>query len=235
MLNYRGLKIPFVSFGNVTSDDLFCDKEQEIFDFYEANGGRYRTALDIGANIGVHSILMARQGWKVKAFEPDPIHFEHLVKNLISHGLWDDYEKQVNVCRAAVSVRRGKAQFVRVYGNTTGSHLAGDKKPYGRLKLLEVELEPIQQHLDWADFVKLDCEGHEAKLLEKVRRRDKCEFMVEVGSPESARRIYEHFRGWRGLWAQKLSWAQVLRLHDMPQHHSDGAVFIGCARPFNAG
>ena len=47
--NYRGLEIPFVSFGKVTSDDIFCEKEQPIFDFYERNAERYERVLDIGS------------------------------------------------------------------------------------------------------------------------------------------------------------------------------------------
>src|SRR5687768_5958330 len=82
-MNYRGLEINPVSFGNVTSDDLFCDKEQALFDLYEAWGKhhRYLSVADIGANIGVHSILMARNRWKVYAFEPDPEHLYQLKLN----------------------------------------------------------------------------------------------------------------------------------------------------------
>ena len=61
MPNYRGLDVQFVRFGpEVTSDNLFCEKEQPLFDFYERSKDRYKKALDIGANIGIHSILMAK-------------------------------------------------------------------------------------------------------------------------------------------------------------------------------
>src|SRR3990167_2053828 len=112
MINYRGLDIPKVSFGNIGSDALFGPLDQEVFDFYESNRDRYKTALDIGANIGVHSILMARQGWAVKAYEPDPIHFGMLGRNSLRDPPF--------VCNnKAVSNRSGRAMFVRVSNNTT--------------------------------------------------------------------------------------------------------------------
>ena len=154
-INYRGLNIPFVSFGAVTSDDLFCDNEQVIFDFYTANKDRYHRALDIGANIGVHSILMARQGWDVKAFEPDLSHFNKCVVNVGDHGYLDNC---IVYCRA-VSDHNGTETFVRVKGNTTGSHLKGDKQSYGELEEFEVNVVDCRPLFDWADFAKIDCEG----------------------------------------------------------------------------
>src|SRR5574341_904869 len=82
---------------------------------------RYRRARDIGANLGLHSIVLARCGFEVKAFEPDPWHFGLLKDNLAAN------RARVEAIPAAVSTADGEAQFVRVLGNTTGSHLAGSK------------------------------------------------------------------------------------------------------------
>lgn len=238
-INYRGLQIPFVSFGNVTSDDLFCDKEQKIFDFYIANKDRYHRALDIGANIGVHTILMARQGWDIQAYEPDPDHYEWLVSNLVR-----DFQSRIHEARPevifqnkAVSDVGGWHRFIRVKGNTTSNHLKGDKKPYGEIDEIEVETVDCRPLFDWADFAKIDCEGHEARLLltvtpEQARTTD---FMVEVGNPKNADLIYRHFESLpTRLWAQKDNWREVINIHDMPTHHSHGALFIGQKEPFPA-
>lgn len=223
MVNYRGINIPFVSFGNVTSDDLFCEKEQELFDFYARSAGRYRKALDIGANIGVHSILMARSGWLVRAFEPDPRHYELMAANLFECT----GRKAVMTRDAAVSDHDGAETFVRVKGNTTGSHLKGDKQPYGELEEFLVDVVDCRPLFAWADFAKIDCEGHEARLLLTVTPETRCEFLVEVGTPANAEAIFKHFNGWRGMWAQRSGWAPVTCLEDMPSHHSHGALFIG--------
>ena len=224
-INYRGLNIPFVSFGNVSSDDLFSEKEQAIFDFYEKNKSRYRRVLDIGANIGVHSILMARQGWEVKAFEPIPWHFGEWQMNYIHSG----HLAGSATCRQkAVSDHDGFETFVCVQGNTTGSHLKGDKKPYGELEEFEVGVVDCRPLFKWADFAKIDCEGHEAKLLLTMTNETKCDFMVEVGTPANAVSIYQHLKplGLR-MWAQNRNWQEVTSMGHMPVHHSEGALFIG--------
>ena len=228
-MNTRGLNIPLVSFGNVNSNDLFCDKEQALFDLYAkwGNEGRYQKVLDIGANIGVHSMLMARNGWHVRAFEPDPEHYRWLC-NLLA--LNDAKCEMVKL--AAVSDRNGRETFVRVKGNTTGSHLKGDKAPYGDLEEFEVYVVDCRPLFQWADFAKIDCEGAEARLLMTVPPDCRCEFMVEVGSLTNAEKIFGYFlgTGYR-MWAQKLGWGEVKGLCDMPMHHSHGALFIGRSAP----
>src|SRR3990167_1772483 len=231
-INYRGLNIPFVSFGAVTSDDLFCDNEQVIFDFYTANKDRYRRALDIGANIGVHSILMARQGWEVRAVEPDPVHYNELRTNLRQNCF-----PIPTVIWAAASDHEGKETFVRVKGNTTGSHLKGDKQSYGELEEFEVNVVDCRPLFDWADFAKIDCEGHEARLLLTVtpEQAAKTDFMVEVGNRKNAELIFLHFAKLPAkLWSQKTGWREVCGFTDMPIHHSEGALFIVREPPFPA-
>ena len=228
MINYRGLDIPKVSFGNIDSDALFGPLDQEVFDFYERNRYRYNRALDIGANIGVHSILMARQGWEVKAFEPEHNHCDLFIRNVEENGLGGG---KIRLDGVAVSNRTGRATFVRVSNNTTGSHLEGEKTPYGPVERFEVGLVDCRPLFAWADFAKIDCEGHEATILECVTNKN-CEFMVEVTNLRNAERIFGHFHELgMGMWAQKLGWGLVEGLGDMPAHHSQGHLFIGNHHP----
>jgi len=233
-VNRWELDIPFTSFGAVTSDDLFAEKEQELFRFYAEAGkvGRYRKVLDIGANIGVHTILMARQGWHVSAIEPDPDHYNLCVGNVSRNlgGL-----RNVVVTLAAVSDHAGRETFVRVKGNTTGSHLKGDKQPYGDLEEFTVQVVDCRKLFYKYDFAKIDCEGHEARLLCTVPNSLKTEFMVEVGSFANADAIFNHFRmmSTYRMWTQQSSWCEVADLSDMPMHHSHGALFIGKNPPFD--
>ena len=233
MIDYHGLTVPFVDFGGgVTSDSLFAEKEQEIFRFYEANKDRYSHAADIGANICVHTMLMARNGWSVHAYEPDDEHYIQGSKNIMRDDeCWGKY-RMVHLHKQAVSDRDGTETFVRVKGNTTGSHLKGDKQPYGELEEFEVQVVDCRPLITWADFCKLDCEGHEARILLTVKPEQKCEFMVEVGNQANAEAIYNHFFAKRGMWAQQSGWKPVLKLSDVPSHHSEGALFIGWEAPF---
>lgn len=230
-VNYRGLEIGKVSFGAVDSDGLFEEREQGIFDFYAANRNRYRRVLDIGANIGIHSILMAQQGWDVTAYEPDPEHFGNLLTNLTKN----EAAAGITFARQAVSDFSGRMPFVRVKGNTTSSHLKGDKEPYGEVEELEVSVVDCRPLFTRADFAKIDCEGHEARLLLTVTPEQNCDFMVEVGSVDNALAIYEHFqKQGRGMWAQQHGWARVTWYSLMPTHYTHGALFIGRHPPFMA-
>lgn len=235
LTNYRGINIQFVDFGGgVTSDSLFCDKEQPIFDFYLHNKDRYRRALDIGANVGVHSMLMARSGWDVRAYEPDPETYKMARTNIIrGNDGWDGFNG-ITIIRSAVSDHSGRSTFVRVKGNTTGSHLEGDKAPYGPLERFQVDVVDCRPLFDWADFAKIDCEGGEARILLTVRPEQRCEFMVEVGSEGAADAIFMHFRQMFPavrMWAQQADWREVVFRREMPTHHSHGALFIGREPP----
>lgn len=105
--------------GAIDSLDLFGIDKLVIFAFYWSNSGRYKRTLDMGANIGLHSIMMSRCGFQVTCFEPDPHHFSLLTRNLSDNNI-----NSVTAVNAAVSVKEGTMEFVRVLGNTTGSHLA---------------------------------------------------------------------------------------------------------------
>jgi FkbM family methyltransferase len=96
----------------------------------------------------------------VRAFEPDPWHYGILAENLTANGA-----STVNAVAAAVSTKDGEAQFIRVLGNTTGSHLAGFKDSYGERECFTVPTCAIGPLFSWADFAKSDAEGHEKQLL----------------------------------------------------------------------
>lgn len=231
-INYRGLSIRRAQLGeSVTTDNLFDPNEQLIFDFYEANKNRYHRALDIGANVGVHSILMARQGWQVRAFEPDPDHTDMLLTNTRAHNA------AVEVTQAAVSDRDGKAVFVRVLGNTTGSHLAGAKDSYGPRERFPVDVVDFRPLSRWADFAKIDCEGHEAVIICAVEAGTwrTLDAMMEVGSADAARRIYDRLSGVVPMWSQKIGWRRVRSPADVPAHHTEGSMFAGMEPPFPGG
>ena len=228
-INYRGLTIPCIPLGReITSDNLFDPNEQVIFDFYEANADRYCRAVDIGANIGVHSILMARQGWEVRAYEPDPAHFNALSRNIILHGA------PVNAWRAAVSDHDGLVSFVLVLDNLTGNHILGAKDSYGPTDMITVQTVCCIPLFDWADFVKMDCEGYEAHIILALPARiwDSTDVMLEVGSSPNATAIYTHLRGVVPMWAQKIGWKRVVEFRDMPTNHREGSLFIGKQPPF---
>lgn len=219
------LRFPYVRMGAVDSVNLFDLDELILFSFYAANRVRYRRVADIGANLGLHSILLARCGFEVHCYEPDPFHADMLEANLDRNGVHG-----VTLHRAAVSGEDGEMEFVRVKGNTTGSHLAGAKaNPYGELERFPVKVLAFASILEWADLVKLDAEGHEAVILTATSPadwRDK-DAVVEVGSAANADAIFEHFRGSPvNLFAQRCNWARVTAREQMPESYKHGSLFV---------
>ena len=222
------ISLPYTRMGAIDSLDLFGLDELIIFTFYNVNRSRYRRSLDIGANLGLHSIVMARCGFAVKAFEPDPWHYGLLTENLRANGA-----SSVEPNAAAVSNVDGEAQFVRVLGNTTGSHLAGSKDSYGDKEYFAVPTRAVQPLLEWADFAKIDAEGHERELLTTTTasQMQKVDIMVEIGNAGNAQAVFQHFRSMGiGMFAQKIGWNRVDSVGDVPTSHREGSLFIS-AKP----
>jgi FkbM family methyltransferase len=218
------IKFPYVKMGAVDTLDLFGLDEVIIFAFYFANKDRYKNCVDIGANLGLHSIIMSKCGFKVKAYEPDPWHYEIAASNIALNSA-----PSIVLNQKAVSIEDGKTTFVRVLGNTTGSHLIGAKNSYGKTEEFEVEIESAKSVLLNVDFAKIDAEGHEKVILSAVTKEmmDKLDIMVEIGNPENAKSVYEHFTSLGvSMFAQKLGWRKVQSWQDVPTSHREGSLFI---------
>lgn len=219
------LRFPYHAMGSIDSLNLFDLNELLIFAFYHVNRGRYARALDLGANLGLHSIMLSRCVAEVRCYEPDPVHFGILSDNLARNGC-----RNVTPVQAAASVADGEAEFVRVKGNTTGSHLAGAKKnPYGELDRFTVRVRDVTDEIRWADFVKLDIEGHEGELITGIAPEvwAGVDAMVEIGSEENAERVFAHFRNSPvRLYSQHLGWGRVGTVAEMPRSHRDGSLFM---------
>jgi FkbM family methyltransferase len=218
------LAFPYHAMGARDTVHLFGLDELIIFAFYWANRSRYRRTLDIGANVGLHSIIMSRCGFQVTAFEPDPRHFAWLSENLRLNQV-----TTVQPLQAAISDHEGQMEFVRVLGNTTGSHLAGAKDSYGDLERFPVRVENIAKHIVGADLVKIDAEGHEPEILFAAPPDawQHCDAMLEVGTARNAERIFTHFqKSGVNLFAQKIGWQRVRQVEEIPTSHREGSLFI---------
>lgn len=222
---FGSLDLPYRRMGAIDSVDLFGLDELLIFAFYWANRALYRRTLDVGANLGLHSILMARAGFSVTAFEPDPVHFDLLQANLERNAI-----RSVTPERAAVSDADGQMEFVRVVGNTTGSHLAGAKSnPYGPLERFPVPVRAFAPIAAGADFAKVDAEGHEVRILKSIPAATwaRLDVMVEIGTAENAAALFEHFRSLDvGLYAQKIGWERATAVEHVPTSHREGSLFV---------
>ncbi len=128
--------------------------------------------LDVGANVGYYSCLMARRAWRGRtiAFEADPTIHEILRANVAINWC----EKVVDARNMAVSDRTGTLTLHRRpgrSGNTSVTRISEDE----RLALGEPEseafevptlpLDDLLGELDRLDVVKIDVEGAESMVL----------------------------------------------------------------------
>ncbi len=113
--------------------------------------------LDIGANIGVTALIMSQQvpRGRVVAIEPGPTIAKVLRRNIEGSG-----KRNITVVESAVGDRDGTVAFVE---NSAWGHIAdeGIEVSVTRLSSIATRLG-----LDRIDFIKMDVEGYEFRILE---------------------------------------------------------------------
>jgi FkbM family methyltransferase len=219
--NIFNFKFPFVSFGNVNTVNLLSDII--AFAFYYNKKNVYKTVLDVGSNVGLHSIIMSKLGFKVISFEPDPEHFLKLKRNIKLNNL-----KKIELYNKALSNVNSKKLFVRVLNNLTGNHILNSKKkPYGPTSIIKVHAVDAAKYLEKVDFAKIDCEGQEDKIFSCIGRAKKIpDILVEIHDSKKAKKIFNICKKNNiFLYSQKNSWNIVRKYNDMPFSHKDGLLF----------
>ena len=139
------------------------------------------TAFDVGAHIGLYSLLLARlvgtEG-RVHAFEPEPRNHERLIANLALNGA-DNV-----VARRAAAYSRTSRVELNVFGAGLGAwHSLGRPRlpdpfapgrtvePVGAIEVEAVALDDYcaEAGVRRIDFLKVDVEGAERDVLEGAR------------------------------------------------------------------
>jgi FkbM family methyltransferase len=125
--------------------------------------------VDIGAYVGFYTVLAARHGWKVAAFEPNPINVILLRYNIALHGVGD---RAVIVDKAVCDVH-GWARFSI---SSSSSKSSSQSILRAERRLLDIVVEIITMNstlesLDIKDFdnlvMKVDVEGFWVKGFER--------------------------------------------------------------------
>lgn len=132
--------------------------------------------LDIGANIGYFSILMAN--WvgstgSVTAFEPVPANLHLLSRSIAENG----FENRVRVIASVIADVPGEAELltadVRFAFNSGGSFLVKEgvatPRDHRRIRVTKAQLDALELPRP-VSFMKMDVEGAEALALRGARR-----------------------------------------------------------------
>jgi FkbM family methyltransferase len=120
--------------------------------------------FDIGANVGVVSVLQAQRDAQVYAFEPNPDCYRRLLKNITANGL----EDKIRPFNLAVGNLAGIGEMqVEKGGTTAGTVRAGGD---GNPSAAQVSITTLDQivpalSISQIDLLKIDVEGAEVDVL----------------------------------------------------------------------
>ncbi len=129
------------------------------------------TVVDIGAHIGVFSILaskMANKG-KVYAFEPSSDNFILLLENLKLNNITN-----IIASKTAVMGKEGVREMQFLENSTSNSFFNNIKQKNRRkIKVKTITLKKIIENgnLSKIDFLKMDCEGGEYEIFFNCKSR----------------------------------------------------------------
>jgi FkbM family methyltransferase len=131
--------------------------------------------LDVGANMGEFSLLMAKMsgaGGAVLAFEPAPIVHKQLTDHIALNGVSD----RIQAFRIALSNTNGEAEFS--FGDEStlnqglGSLVSGKNELVNRTEMIQTQTLTDfakERDLKKIDFIKVDIQGGEPLFLQGAR------------------------------------------------------------------
>jgi len=170
-----------------------------------------RDAIDIGANIGLYTVMMARhlRGRKVVAMEPTPNALARLRRNLQTNGV----QEQVIVFAGVAADKDGRAEIKTIVGKEeyssmgelTHAAVAGLRHEVLDVPATTIDTLASEHALD-VGFIKIDVEGMEHVVLrgmENVLKKHRPVILAELSDPllsknGSSSRAVVHFMEERG-------------------------------------
>lgn len=115
------------------------------------------TVLDVGANVGSHTINFAKRAGWVYAFEPHPVTFNNLCANLLLHEA-----SNVTPLNMALGSYNGET-LIGEYDIREEHYSMGSFVGYGSLKTPMRTIDSLVY--SQLSFIKIDTEGHEFEVL----------------------------------------------------------------------
>jgi len=163
MYNFKGWAFPDFEthFQTAVEDYPHTQYQQGALDIALGYVKNFDVAIDVGANVGLHSIRLSKKFNKVYSFEPSSINYDCLIVNLQN-------QKNVEIFKLGL-------------GNSTSQEQLkwpADSHACGELSIIDFEerVENIKTEiincvdLDSfninADFIKIDTQGFESYILE---------------------------------------------------------------------
>ena len=230
----RKIELPFFgnilwpdqSFGNLYSSCFFSITEFLVWINY-VFPRNYNSMWDVGAHMGIDTILMGKKSKKVTSFEPDKTSFDALNCNINTNQL-----KSIMTINAGLSYETGTEKFVKVRGNTTANHILGTRNSYGELEYDMIDLVNFKDY-DCPEFAKINIEGYEKLLFKKMDEDfwDKCETIVEIHSEDCMRAVHDVAKhNSLSIYPQKIGFKRSSNFYDFPVSNKEGYIVVSKKR-----
>jgi FkbM family methyltransferase len=250
---------PF-SQGKVGNLNLFGPHELVIFHRYDNWISNYRIKnsqakvflLDMGANIGIHSLVFSRlageENYSILCIEPNDA-----VSEVRKMNFSINKTTNANHFSGAVvpnSFPGNNVEFIECLDNLTASTTAlTGKEIYGDIRRSHVRAIKPAELMSTLErevcgnllIVKVDIEGSETDFLydfiPEAREILKCDlrFAIEVSSVENAARLFELIRGLGSNWSAYSDLtgrgSNIVSLNEVPKRWTEGSLYIESVVP----
>jgi len=179
--------------------------------------GDFETVIDVGANIGVVSIMVAHHSYaKVYAFEPEPENFALLIRNIALNHM----EDQIVPINVGISDGHDVLFMEKGRGGNTDSRFVSQSG--FETKVSATTLDEVFKDYEMLAplWLKVDTEGHEPHVFNGI-------------SDENLKKVDEIAMEYHGItdkWGpmiRRLSGAFILTLdsHDPPNYNYGGMCY----------
>ena len=121
--------------------------------------------FDIGAHVGSFSMYAASKGAIVYAFEPDPINYGKLRKNIELNN----FQNLVIPFNHAITDKNGTIQLSQSKTNTGGHSLYVKTDDYVTVETYSMEESMSMAQVNHIDLLKIDTEGAEYTILPSIK------------------------------------------------------------------
>lgn len=170
-------------------DFPLTDYQQSSIDLAYTNISQFNQVIDIGGNVGLHSVRFAQKFKEVVSFEPSLINFECLQKNCSTF----DNVKLENCGLGEVE----ETVVISVPKNTDncGAFSIVDFKDY-QLELIQerIVIKTLDSYKLSPDFIKIDTQGYEMNVLRgavNTIKQHKPVFLIECESKAQLNEVDE--------------------------------------------
>lgn len=183
-----------------TTDAVLTEMEQYNFDKIDFKEGD--VVIDIGANVGMVSIYLAKKYpfLKIYAFEPVKQNYENLLRNIEINNIPDDVITAENI---AITKDRRNINIITPLDNTGASssvierHLTSINSNINpNIKTITFDDIFEKYNIDKCKLLKIDCEGAEYEILYSASENNlkKCNNMRAEfhGNIEEQEKLYKY-------------------------------------------